>query len=140
MDKFDFYVFNDKLRIVTVCSKTWLGLSLLLSGAPPGVLLPGLAAERWWAEQESSAKSFKPAPVVRLCQSLLSFQNSILSSDSPLPLSQPNLGCWGSPQRQPCWTCCFAPPASSDMQARARARTAPGSGEDSLDSADWETQ
>lgn len=66
-------------RIATAHSKAWLGLSLL-SGASLGV--SSLAADCWWAEQESSAKSFKPAPVVHFCQSLLSVQNSILSLDS----------------------------------------------------------
>lgn len=82
-------------RIVRVCSEAWLALSVL-SGPPLGVSLPGWAAERWGAEQELSAKSFKPAPVVHLCQSLLSFQNSVLSADLLVLPSRLNLGCWGS--------------------------------------------
>lgn len=70
-------------------SKAWLCLSFL-SGASLGV--SSLAADWWWAEQESSAKSFKPAPVVHLCQSLLSAQNSILSLDLPLPPNQLDFG------------------------------------------------
>lgn len=84
-------------------SKAWLGLSLL-SGASLGV--SNLAAEWRWAEQELSAKSFKPTPVVHLRQSLLSVQNSILSLDLPLPPERESpldFGCrssWGKAKQQ----------------------------------------
>lgn len=55
-----------------------------------------MAADWWWDEQESRAKSFKPTPLVHFCQSLLSVQNSILSSDLPLPPNQLNFRCRGS--------------------------------------------
>lgn len=77
-------------RIVTVCCEAWLALSVL-SGPPLGVWLGCGAVVR-----EPSAKSFKPAPVVRLCQSLLSFQNSVLPSDLLVLPSRLNRGRWGS--------------------------------------------
>lgn len=134
MGEFDFYVFNDSDSVLYDLAGFVTSVRSIL-----GVSLPGLAAERWWAEQESSAKSFKPAPVVHLCQSLLSFQNSILSSDSPLPLSQPNLGCRGSPQGRPGEGKAACPALPSRPRRPLTCERALSLPPDLLANADWET-